>query len=58
MPLTNGPQKSIDYYTQAAKMYATLPHMEVEALYIKHLVAHSYGKVNDSSNCIKILNEL
>ena len=39
-------------------MYATQPHMEVKALYIKHLVAHSYDKVNESSNCIKILNEL
>ena len=56
--INNNPQKTIDYYTEAANLYATIPNMQVAALYIKHLVAHSYDKVNDSSNCIKILKEL
>ena len=56
--INNNPQKTIDYYTQAAEFYAVLPNEQLKTLYIKHLVAHSYDKVNDSSNCIKILQEL
>jgi two-component sensor histidine kinase len=56
--INNNPQKTIDYYTQAAKLYAILPGNTVKALYIKHLVAHSYDKVQDSINCIKTLKEL
>ncbi len=56
--INNNPQKTIDYYTEAAQLYATIPGQQTKALYIKHLVAHSYDKVQDSSNCIKILKEL
>ncbi len=56
--INNNPQKTIDYYTEAARLYALLPAEQIKALYIKHLVAHSYDKVQDSSNCIKILKEL
>lgn len=56
--INNNPQKTIDYYTEAAGLYAKIPHNDVKALYIKHLVAHSYDKVQDSANCIKILHEL
>ena len=56
--INNNPQKTIDYYSQAARLYATLPNMQVTALYIKHLVAHSYDKINDCSNSIKILRQL
>ncbi len=56
--MNSNPQKTIDYYSQAAALFATMPHQKIKALYIKHLVAHSYDKVQDSSNCIKILKEL
>ncbi|MFZ1529737.1 MAG: sensor histidine kinase [Ferruginibacter sp.] len=56
--INNNPQKTINYYTEAAKLYTTLPGNESKALYIKHLVAHSYDKVQDSANCIKTLKEL
>jgi two-component sensor histidine kinase len=56
--INNNPQKTIDYYKEAARLYATLPDKYIEALNIKHLVAHSYDKVNDSIHCITILQEL
>jgi two-component sensor histidine kinase len=56
--INNNPQKTIDYYTQAAQLYTRVPNNEIKALYIKHLVAHSYDKVKDSINCIRILQEL
>lgn len=56
--INNNPQKTIDFYKEAARLYATLPGKYIEALYIKHLVAHSYDKVNDSIHCIKVLQEL
>lgn len=56
--INNNPQKTIDYYKEAAKLYAILPGNYITSLYIKHLVAHSYDKVNDSINCVKILQEL
>jgi two-component sensor histidine kinase len=56
--INNNPQKTIDYYREAARLYATLPNKYIEALYIKHLLAHSYDKVNDSIHCITVLNEL
>lgn len=56
--INNNPQKTIDYYKEAARLYSTLPDKYIEALYIKHLVAHSYDKVNDSIHCITVLKEL
>ena len=56
--VNNNPQKTIDYFTEAARLYATLPNKYIQSLYIKHLVAHSYDKVNDSIHCIAILQAL
>lgn len=56
--INNNPQKTIDYYTEAARLYATIPGEQNRALHIKHLVAHSYDKVQDSANCMRILKEL
>ncbi len=56
--LNTNPQKTIDYFTEAARLYAKFPEKEARALYIKHLVAHSYDKVNDSANCVNTLNNL
>lgn len=56
--INNNPQKTIDYYSDAAQLFGLLPNQENKALYIKHLVAHSYDKVQDSVHCIKTLHEL
>lgn len=56
--INSDPQKTIDYFKEAAELYAVLPGKYNSALYIKHLVAHSYDKVNDSANCVKILKQL
>jgi two-component sensor histidine kinase len=56
--MNSNPQKTIDYYSQAAALFGTMPDKKIKALYIKHLVAHGYDKVRDSSNCLKILKEL
>lgn len=56
--INNNPQKTIDYYTEAARLFSTINGKQNKALHIKHLVAHSYDKVQDSANCIRILNEL
>lgn len=56
--MNSNPQKTIDYYSQAAALYATMPNKKIKALYIKHLVAHGYDKVQDSANGIKILKDL
>lgn len=56
--INNNRQKTIDYYSEAARLYAKLPGKYQKALYIKHLVAHSYDKVNDSANCITVLQQL
>jgi two-component sensor histidine kinase len=55
--LNSNPQKTIDYYTQAASLYAHVPD-KPRALYIKQLVAHAYDKVKDSLQCIAVLQEL
>jgi hypothetical protein len=56
--INNNPKRTIEYYSDAAKLYAALPQMKQKALYIKHLVAHSYDKIQDSVNCIHVLKEL
>ncbi|MCX6316861.1 MAG: sensor histidine kinase [Bacteroidetes bacterium] len=56
--INNNPQMTIDFYSEAARLYATIPREQKKALYIKHLVAHSYDKVMDSAHCIQILSEL
>ncbi len=56
--INSNPQKTIDYYTKAANLYKNISGEQQKALYIKHLVAHSYDKVQDSANCIKVLREL
>lgn len=56
--INNNPQKTIDYFTQAANLYATLPHKKKTYLFIKQLLAHSYDKVKDSVNCVAVLKQL
>lgn len=52
------PQKTIEYYNKAADLYSRLPDDGIRYLYIKHLVAHAYDKVKDSSSAVKVLQEI
>ena len=52
------PAKTIKYYEKASEMYGRIDSMHITQLYIKQLLAHSYAKVKDSINCIKVLNDL
>lgn len=56
--INSNPQKTIDFFTEAARLYAVLPEKHIRSLYIKHLVAHSYDKVKDSVHCVQVLQEL
>jgi two-component sensor histidine kinase len=56
--INNNPKRTIEYYTEAAKLFAALPQMKQKALYIKHLLAHSYDKIQDSIHCMNVLTEL
>lgn len=55
--LNNNPQKTIDFYSEAADYYRHLPDKQ-RGLYIRHLVAHAYDKVNDSVRCVQVLQDL
>ncbi len=52
------PYKTIEYYGKAAVYYSKIPGRQERTLYLKHLVAHGYDKMNDSINCINIVREL
>lgn len=52
------PQKTIAYYSLAAKYYEKLPDRLQRALYLKHLVAHAYDKVHDSANTVNTITNL
>ena len=52
------PEKTIAYYSAAANYYAHIPSTHLHSLYLKHLVAHAYDKIQDSANCIAILADL
>lgn len=52
------PIKTIEYYEKASEMYGRIDSMRMTQLYIKQLLAHSYGKIKDSLNCIRVLNDL
>jgi two-component sensor histidine kinase len=52
------PQKTIEYYKLATKYYEKIPYKFERSLYLKHLVAHSYDKIKDSSSCITELTDI
>jgi two-component sensor histidine kinase len=54
----NEPQKILQYYKLAEECYSKMPTKFEKALYLKHLVAHSYDKARDTTNCIATLAEL
>ena len=51
-------KKTIEYYNLAAKYYNNIPNRIYICLYLKHLVAHAYDKIQDSSNTVKTLTLL
>ena len=52
------PLKTIDHFREAAVLFARLPAQYKRSLYVKHLVAHAYDKMQDSTNAIMVLHEL
>ncbi|GAB3989686.1 hypothetical protein GCM10028807_15130 [Spirosoma daeguense] len=52
------PQKTIAYFKQATALFKKLPTAYKRYLYAKHLVAHAYDKVLDSTNASLVLTEL
>ena len=56
--INSNPQKTIEYYSEAARLYKGIPQQYNKALYIKHLVAHAYDKIGDSTHCIGVLQSL
>lgn len=49
------PQKTIQYFTEAANLFKDIPGKYVRYMYVRHLVAHAYDKVKDSANCVRVL---
>ncbi len=56
--INKDPQKTIDYYREAAALMSRIPGQYNTTLYLRHLVAHSYDKVQDSTDCIRVLEQL
>jgi hypothetical protein len=56
--LNNNPQKSIDYYQNAANLFEKFSEDKIKPLYIRHLVAHAYEKAGDSVNSILTLKNI
>ena len=52
------PQKTIALFIKAAELFAKIPGAYVRHLYVKHLVAHAYDKINDSINATGMLREM
>jgi two-component sensor histidine kinase len=52
------PEKTIEHYTKAARYYEKHPASFELSLYLKHLVAHAYDKLKDSTHTVQILTEL
>lgn len=52
------PQKTIAYFRQTVKLYKPFPEMHFNYFYTKHLLAHAYDKVQDSTHTVQVLSEL
>lgn len=51
------PQKTIDYYSRSAALYATIPGTENREFYLRYMIAHGYDgeKANDSTRCVQTI---
>jgi two-component sensor histidine kinase len=45
------PQKTVDFFKEAAQLYQASGESKIREYYIKHLIAHAYGKMKDSVRC-------
>lgn len=54
----NDPASTISLFEQAANTYKALGNNVVREYYIRHLIAHTYEKSKDSSNCVKYIQLL
>ena len=52
------PEKTIDYFEQAASLFARLPTQRRRYYYARYLVAHAYDKVPDSLRTVQVLRQL
>ncbi len=52
------PEQTIWHFKKAADLYQAYDTSYYNYMYIKHLVAHSYDKINDSTNCVLVLKEM
>ncbi|QKZ12932.1 sensor histidine kinase [Spirosoma sp. KUDC1026] len=52
------PRKTIAYFKQAASLFRPLPVAYKRYLYAKHLLAHAYDKIQDSTHTARVLAEL
>jgi two-component sensor histidine kinase len=49
------PQKTIDFFKEAARLHQIASKDKVREYYIRHLIAHAYDKILDSVNCVNTL---
>lgn len=50
--------KTIELYSEAARLYSYYPNYYWYHLYIRHLVAHAYEKAKDTANASSVINML
>lgn len=52
------PRLTIHFYGQAADLYHKVPGERYHYLYVKHLQAHAYDKIKDTTNTVRVLTQL
>lgn len=52
------PAKTIELFDKAAELFKSFPEKYTRYMYVRHLVAHGYDKIKDSSNCVRVLSEM
>lgn len=52
------PQQTVKYFARASQLYQSIPGQYRRYIYTKHLVAHAYDKMLDSTGATRVLTEL
>ena len=52
------PQQTVRYFARASRLYQSIPGQYRRYIYTKHLVAHAYDKMLDSTGATRVLTEL
>jgi len=52
------PEKTIEYFREAAHLYKDIDSLQDEYLFIRHLVAHAYEKNHDSIHAVREIQAL